>query len=112
VTYVGGMIGVVNSHSTSTGSYQNAWDFRANSGTVTASFQGANFQGATVGGPRATFSTPTAIQSSNLSGNRQLELNGTFFGPGAQPGYQIGNFKITGNGNYQAVGVFAGEKGR
>ena len=110
VTYVGGMVGVVNGHSTSTGSYQNAWNFRTNAGAVTASFQGANFQGATVGGPRATFSTPTAIQSNNLNGNRQLELNGTFFGPGAQPGYQIGNFKITGNGNYQAVGVFAGEK--
>jgi hypothetical protein len=106
------MVGVVNGHSISTGSYQNAWNFGQNAGTVTASFQGANFQGATVGGPRATFSTPTAIQSNNLSGNRKLELNGTFFGQGAQPGYQIGNFKITGNGNYQAVGVFAGEKGR
>jgi hypothetical protein len=110
-TYVGGMVGIVNGHSISIGSYQNAWNFGTNQGTVSATFQGAKFQGSTVGGPKSSFATPTAIQSSNING-RQLELNGTFFGSGSQPGYQVGNFKITGNGNYRAHGIFAGEKGR
>jgi hypothetical protein len=110
-TYVGGMVGIVNGHSISTGSYQNAWNFGTNQGTVSATFQGAKFQGSTVGGTRGTFSTPAPIASANING-RQLELNGTFFGSGSQPGFQIGNFKITGNGNYRAHGLFAGEKGR
>ena len=104
------MIGQVNGHTISTGSYQNAWNFGQNAGSVTANFQGANFQGATTGGPGGTFSTPTAIQANNQP--RKLELIGSFFGPGSQPGYQAGYFNITGTnpGNYSASGVFVGEK--
>jgi hypothetical protein len=110
VTYSGPMVGFVNGHPTSTGTYQNAWNFGQNAGTVTANFQGANFQGSTVGGRGATFFTPQAIQSSNTP--RKLELNGTFLGPGSQPDYQFGNFSITSTnrGNYSASGLFLGEK--
>ncbi len=110
VTYVGSMVGIVNGHPTSTGSYQNAWNFGQNAGTVTANFQGANFQGATVGGSRGSFSTPTAIQANNQP--RKLELVGTFFGLGSQPGHQAGFFNITSTnrGNYSASGVFGAEK--
>ena len=109
-TYSGVMVGLVNGHSISTGSYQSTWNFAQRSGTFDASFQGANFQGGIAGGARGTFSTPTAIQSNNQP--RQLEVNGAFFGPGSQPAYQAGNFGITStnNGNYNAVGVFVGEK--
>ena len=112
VTYTGTMVGTANGLPASTGNYQNAWNFGQNAGTVTANFQGANFQGSTVGGRGGTFSTPTAIQSSNNP--RKLELNGAFFGSGSQPAYQVGNFNITStnSGNYNASGVFAGEKGR
>ena len=112
VTYAGPMVGIANGLPASTGSYQNAWNFGQNAGTVTANFQGANFQGSTVGGRGGTFSTPTAIQSGNNP--RKLELNGAFFGSGSQPAYQVGNFNITSTngGNYNASGVFAGEKGR
>jgi hypothetical protein len=110
-TYVGGMIGIVNGHSIGTGSYQNTWNFGTNSGQVSATFEGARFQGGTVGIANSkSFATPTAIQSSNT--NRKLELNGTFFGSGNQPAYQVGNFNVTStnSGNYSATGVFAGEK--
>jgi hypothetical protein len=108
VTYVGSMVGLVNGHTISTGSYQNTWSFGQNAGTVSANFQGANFQGATVGGARGSFSTPTAIQASNQP--RKLELNGAFFGSGSQ--YQAGFFNIdsTNRGNYSATGVFGAEK--
>jgi hypothetical protein len=104
------MVGFVNGHPTSTGTYQNAWNFGQNAGTVTANFQGANFQGSTVGGRGGAFFTPQAIQSSNTP--RKLELNGIFFGPGSRPDYQFGNFSITSTnrGNYSASGLFLGEK--
>ena len=104
------MVSFVNGHPTATGTYQNAWNFGQNAGTVTANFQGANFQGATVGGRGGTFSTPQAIQANNQP--RKLELNGFFLGQGSQPDYQFGNFRITStnSGNYSASGLFLGEK--
>jgi len=110
VTYSGPMVSYVNGHPTSTGSYQNAWNFGQRAGTVTATFQGANFQGTTVAGRGPIFFTPQAIQSSNTP--RKLELIGTFFGSGSQPDSQAGFFGITSTnrGNYSASGVFLGEK--
>ena len=107
-TYVGGMVGIVNGHSIATGSYQNVWNFGANSGAVTATFEGSRFQGGTVGSGQG-FTTPVPIQSSN---NRNLQLNGSFFGSGSVPAYQIGNFSVTGRGGYSASGIFAGQAGR
>jgi hypothetical protein len=110
VTYSGPMVSFVNGRPTATGTYQNTWNFGQNAGTVSANFQGANFQGSTVGGRGATFFTPQAIQSSNLP--RKLELNGTFLGRASQPDFQFGNFSITSTnrGNYSASGLFLGEK--
>jgi hypothetical protein len=110
VSYGGVMVGVVNGHSISTGSYSSNWSFGQRAGTFTANFQGANFQGNIAGGPRGTFSTPTAIQANNQP--RELRVNGGFFGPGGQPDYQAGNFNInaTNRGNYSAEGVFVGQK--
>src|SRR5262249_57491842 len=111
-TYAGQMTGLVNGHMVGTGTYTNAWNFTQRTGTVTANFQGANFQGAAVGGRGGTFLTPQAIQSSNAP--RKLEMIGTFVGPGSQPNYQAGFFNITGNtpGQYNATGAFVGEKQR
>ncbi|HZX85225.1 MAG TPA: FecR domain-containing protein [Reyranella sp.] len=109
-TYAGTMVGLVNGHTISTGSYQSTWNFSQRAGTFNATFQGANFQGGIAGGSRGTFSTPTAIQSNNQP--RQLQVNGGFFGPSGQPDYQAGNFGITStnSGNYSAVGAFIGKK--
>jgi hypothetical protein len=109
-TYSGIMVGLVNGHTISTGSYQSTWNFAQRSGTFGANFQGATFQGGIAGGARGTFSTPTAIQSNNQP--RQLQVNGAFFGPGSQPDYQAGNFGInsTNSGNYSAIGTFIGKK--
>jgi FecR protein len=109
-TYSGAMVGVVNGHSISTGSYQSTWNFAQRSGTFGATFEGANFQGRITGGSGGTFSTPTAIQATNQP--RQLQASGAFFGAGGQPDYQAGNFGITStnSGNYNAVGAFIGKK--
>ena len=110
-TYSGVMAGLVNGHTTSTGSYQSTWSFGQRTGTFNAAFQGANFQGGIVGGPQGTFSTPTAIQSNNQPRQLQVPVGG-FFGPRGQPDYQAGEFNVTGtnSGNYNAVGAFIGKK--
>jgi len=111
-TYVGGMVGIVNGHTTATGSYQNTWNFGTNSGQVGATFGGARFQGGTVGIANGrAFITQAPIQSNNT--DRKLQLEGVFVGSGSQPSNQIGAFNITStnSGNYRAIGVFAGQKG-
>jgi hypothetical protein len=110
-TYSGVMVGLVNGHSISTGSYQSNWNFAQRSGTFGATFQGATFQGGITGGPGGTFSTPTAIQSNNQPRQLQVPIGG-FFGPGGQPDYQAGRFNITStnSGNYNAEGTFVGKK--
>ena len=111
-TYVGGMVGIVNGHTTATGSYQNTWNFGTNSGQVGATFGGARFQGGTVGIANGrAFITQAPIQSNNT--DRKLQLEGVFVGSGSQPSNQIGAFNITStnSGNYRATGVFAGQKG-
>ena len=106
------MVGIVNGHTTATGSYQNTWNFGTNSGQVGATFGGARFQGGTVGIANGrAFTTQAPIQSNNT--DRKLQLNGVFVGSGSQPSNQIGAFNITStnSGNYRATGVFAGQKG-
>ena len=46
---------------------------------------------------------------SRATRNRQMELNGAFFGRGSQPDYQFGSFNVHGP-RYNGVGVFYGEK--
>ncbi len=109
-TYAGTMVGLVNGHTISSGSYQSSWNFGQRAGTFSATFQGANFQGAIAGGHGGTFATPSPIQANNQP--RILQVNGAFFGPGSQPDYQAGYFGITStnSGNYSANGVFIGKK--
>jgi FecR protein len=108
VTYKGTMAGLVRGQGFATGNYQSTWNFAQRNGTFTATFDGANFQGAITGGHGGTFYTPQAIQSSNKP--RQLENVGTFVGPGSQPNGQAGVFSINGSGRYSAGGGFAGTK--
>ena len=91
-----------------TGSYQNNWSFANRSGNFTATFDGARFQGQTfANGNSSTYNTRGPVASSNT--NRQMELNGTFFGRGNQPDYQIGFFNVQGQ-RYSGSGVYIGEK--
>jgi len=107
VTYAGDMWGAANGRG-ATGSYQNAWNFASRSGTLSATFDGARFQGQTfANGNSNTFNTRGPIASSNT--NRQMELNGTFFGRGPQPDYQFGFFSVQGRG-YSGGGLYLGEK--
>jgi hypothetical protein len=108
-TYVGDIVGVANGRS-AVGPYRNVWNFGANSGAVTATFDNAQFQGNT-SGSNGGFRTPVPIQSSNF--NRSLQLNGNFFGSGDVPAYQFGNFSVSGErGRYSASGIFVGRAGR
>jgi len=107
VTYAGDMFGTANGRF-ATGSYQNNWSFANRSGNFTATFDGARFQGQTfANGNSSTYNTRGPVASSNT--NRQMELNGTFFGRGNQPDYQIGFFNVQGQ-RYSGSGVYIGEK--
>ena len=110
VTYNGQMFGTANNRFAG-GDYQNVWNFGTRSGTVTATFDGAQFQGRTVG-TNSGFQTPNSIQSNNTTTPRNLSLNGGFYGNGGNgstPQYQIGNFNVTGRG-YSGSGIFYGIK--
>jgi hypothetical protein len=109
-TYIGPMFGTANNR-LADGTYQNAWNFSTRSGNLTATFDGAQFQGRTVGTAQG-FQTPNAISSStagqtNTSGSRSLSLSGNFFGSGSTPQYQAGSFNVTGRG-YSGSGGFYG----
>ena len=106
-TYVGGMVGIVNGNRVAIGDYQNVWNFGTKTGALTATFEGARFQGNTVGA-NGGFSTSNGIPSS--TNNRTLGLSGNFYGSGNVPAYQYGNFTVTGDRNsYNASGIFAGQ---
>jgi hypothetical protein len=110
VTYVGPTFGVAN-RGFADGSYQNVWNFNTRSGQVTMTFDGARFQGTTfANGNSGTFNTRGPVASSNEP-NRNLNLNGAFFGRGATPEYQVGGFTVNGRG-YNGVGGFYGQAGR
>jgi hypothetical protein len=107
VTYAGDMFGTANGRFAQ-GSYQNNWSFANRSGNFSATFDGARFQGQTfANGNSSTYNTRGPVASSNT--NRQMELNGTFFGRGNQPEYQIGFFNVQGP-RYNGGGVYIGEK--
>ena len=106
-TYAGGMLGLANGRF-ATGTYQNSWNFGSRSGSFSATFDGAQFQGMTfANGNSRTFSTQGPVASSNT--NRQIELNGAFLGQGAQPEAQAGLFGVRGP-RYIGGGAFLGEK--
>ena len=101
VTYVGDMVGS-GTAIRRTGSYQNAWNFGTRSGSFSATFDGARFQGTTfANGNSRTFNTHGPVASSNT--NRQMELNGSFFGRAASPSYQVGVFNVTGATRHTVV---------
>ena len=106
-TYAGGMLGLANGRF-ATGTYQNSWNFGSRSGSFSATFDGAQFQGMTfANGNSRTSSTQGPVASSNA--NRQIELNGAFLGQGAQPEAQAGLFGVRGP-RYIGGGAFLGEK--
>ena len=110
VTYVGPTFGVAN-RGFADGSYQNVWNFNTRSGQVTMTFDGARFQGTTfANGNSGTFNTRGPVASSNEP-NRNLNLNGAFFGRGTTPEYQVGSFTVNGRG-YNGAGGFYGQAGR
>jgi hypothetical protein len=107
VTYVGEMFGAANGRLAG-GSYQNAWNFNTRSGTFTATFDEARFQGTTfANGNSGTYNTRGPVASSNR--DRKMELNGAFFGRGSQPDFQYGSFNVQGP-RYSGGGVYYGEK--
>ena len=108
-TFVGGMVGVVNNRKIETGSYQNVWNFGSRSGVATIRFDDARFQANTVqNGNSANFTTQGRVPAQ--TGNRSIELNGSFVStPGKPANYQIGSFNINGGG-YNANGIFAGQR--
>jgi hypothetical protein len=107
VTYAGDMWGVANGRG-ATGSYQNAWNFASRSGNFSATFDGANFQGMTfANGNSGTYNTRGPVASSDT--NRQMQLNGRFFGRGDQPESQSGNFIVYGP-RYLGGGKYSADK--
>jgi hypothetical protein len=108
--YSGFMAGFASNNGTAPppGSYQNVWNFASRTGTVTANFDGAAFNGNTAMiGNSARFNTPAAITG---TGGRNLTLDGAFFTSPSDPAkYQAGSFAVKGS-NYTAGGVFAGQR--
>jgi hypothetical protein len=108
-TYSGFMAGYASNNSQLiTGTYQNAWDFRARSGVFNGSFDNRSYSG-TIQGTGTTFAgTFTSTSGHHRSGS----LNGGFFSsPTDAAAYQAGTFSIGGNhSRYQASGVFAGQR--
>lgn len=113
-TYTGHAIGTIVESATGirekVGTFQNTWDFAARQGTVTMNFDSASYQGA----------TNTMTVSPNYTGtitnvaNRQLSLNGAFFGTAVagKPPETAGKFSIkeTSGTSYRADGIFAAKQ--
>lgn len=110
ITYNGVMGGLVrnNGHySFGTGTYQQVWSMGSNSGTTTANFNNSSYSGTTTRTGNYGFQATMPTTNPNTPG-RTMNMNGAFIGQG-YPNYQAGTFSVNGP-NYQAGGVFAGQK--
>ena len=110
ITYNGVMGGLVRnngSYSYGTGTYQQVWSMGSNSGTTTANFNNSSYRGTTTRTGNYGFQANMPTTSANTPG-RTMNMNGAFIGQG-YPNYQAGTFSVNGP-NYQAGGVFAGQK--
>jgi len=119
-TYTGGLIGTAVNASggaasikTAVGSFTQQWNFGTRSGTIGASFDGANWSGL-----KATMPTGNVFTGSGaaVSGDRTMSVQGAFFNNGAllngaHPAAVGGHFAI-GNptGTYGANGVMVGAR--
>jgi len=110
ITYNGSMAGLVRDngrYSLGTGSYQQVWSMGSNSGTTTANFNNSSYSGTTTRNGNYGFQATMPTTSPNTPG-RTMNMNGVFVGQG-YPSNQAGVFTVNGP-NYQAGGVFAGQK--
>lgn len=110
ITYNGVMGGLVrnNGHySFGTGTYQQVWSMGSNSGTTTANFNNSSYSGTTTRTGNYGFQATMPTTNPGTPG-RTMNMNGAFIGQG-YPNYQAGTFSVNGP-NYQAGGVFAGQK--
>lgn len=110
ITYNGVMGGLVRnngSYSFGTGTYQQVWSMGSNSGTTTANFNNSSYSGTTTRTGNYGFQATMPTTNPNTPG-RTMNMNGAFIGQG-YPNYQAGTFSVNGP-NYQAGGVFAGQK--
>lgn len=110
ITYNGVMGGLVrnNGHySFGTGTYQQVWSMGSNSGTTTANFNNSSYSGTTTRTGNYGFQATMPTTNPNTPG-RTMNMNGAFIGQG-YPNLQAGTFSVNGP-NYQAGGVFAGQK--
>lgn len=110
ITYNGVMAGLVrnNGHySFGTGTYQQVWSMGSNSGTTTANFNNSSYSGTTTRTGNYGFQATMPTTNPSTPG-RTMNMNGAFIGQG-YPTYQAGTFSVNGP-NYQAGGVFAGQK--
>jgi len=111
---VGNVVNGVNSY-VAAGTYVNVWNFASRGGTVSATFDGANFGGGITANTvsnagTSNFATSAPVPSTGVPTLRSLSVNGSFFsGGGSAAAYQAGSFGITGTG-YKAGGIFAGQK--
>ncbi|WP_425064520.1 FecR family protein [Reyranella sp.] len=110
VTYSGTMAGLVRDNgrvSFGTGSYNQAWSFGSNTGTTTANFNNSNYSGTTSRTGNYGFNSSL---SSTTNPGRNMSMTGAFLpGQGDPTKNQAGVFTVNGP-NYQAGGVFAGQK--
>lgn len=115
-TYYGHMIGTAANAAglrDQVGSFKNAWDFGAKTGTVTASFDGANYSGALKGGGTAAQFGGTVNNTGATT--RAMSMQGSFFGPASStsaPPEMGGQFSIkeTSGSAYRAQGTFLGKR--
>ena len=110
ITYNGVMGGLVRNNgnnSYGTGTYQQVWSMGSNSGTTTANFNNSSYGGSTTRNGTQGFQATMPTTSPNAPG-RTMTMNGVFVGQG-YPATQAGVFSVNGP-NYQAGGVFAGQK--
>lgn len=110
VTYTGSMAGLVRDNgrvSFGTGSYQQAWSFGSNTGTTSANFNNSSYSGTTNRNGNYGFNSSL---SSTTNPGRNMSMTGVFLpGQGDPTKNQAGVFTVNGP-NYQAGGVFAGQK--
>lgn len=110
ITYNGVMGGLVTnngSYSFGTGTYQQVWSMNTGTGNTTANFNNSSYSGTTTRTGSYGFQANMPATNSQTPG-RTMTMNGAFIGPG-YPNSQAGTFTVNGP-NYQAGGVFAGQK--
>jgi hypothetical protein len=112
ITYNGEMRGLVRnngSYSYGTGTYQQVWSMNTGTGNTTANFNNSSYNGTTTRIGTHGFQANMPTTSPNTPG-RTMNMNGVFLPGQSDPTKnQAGVFTVNGP-NYQAGGVFVGQK--